>query len=214
MPTLDRRKILDFWQNRSRIETESSTRFHTSHLQYDLAALAPYCTSETTLLELGCGRCTMLNPLVSDYGITAHGVDVVPAFLRSAIEHPRLTVEAADAVNYQPRSSFDIILLAGLISCIPEQEDRTALYMRAANALTDQGFLFIKSQFGRTEDVSIDAWSDALEAHYTSFYPSIETEADLLSKWFSVDVRDAYPAELSPHRNTKFFHLLCRPLSK
>lgn len=208
---MDRKKILDFWHKRSGIEAEASTRFHASHLQYDLAALTPYCTPETTLLELGCGRCTMLNPLVTDYGITAHGVDVVPAFLTSAVKHPRLTTETADAINYEPRSSFDIILLAGLISCIPAQQDRAALYTRIAEALTADGILFIKSQFGRDEDVSIDAWSDALGDHYASFYPAIENEAKMLSEWYSVDVRDPYPAELSPHRNTKFFHLHCRP---
>jgi trans-aconitate methyltransferase len=207
---VSRAQILQFWQKRAAIPDESSTRFHSAHTDYDVRALGAFCSPTVRVLEIGCGRCSLLNRLVSEFEVTAHGVDVVPGFLEAAINDPRLTTEVADAVTYDPTQDYDVIILAGLINSIPDKNERLKLYRRIAGRLSQSGVLFIKSQFGRSANVDVNAWSDALAADYQSHYPAIQLEAALLETVFSVEVVDAYPAALSPHLETKFFHLICR----
>lgn len=202
--------MLAFWHKRAVIPSDKSTRFHESHLDFDMQALIPLCNARTRLLEIGCGRCTLLNRLVAEVGLTAHGVDVVPEFLESALSDPRLTTEVADAAAYAPANGFDVIVLAGLINYLPNAQNRDEFYERIVEALTPGAILFIKSQFGRDHDVEVNNWSEALSENYICLYPALSTEVERLERWFDVDIYDPYPTELNPHVNTKFFHLVCR----
>ncbi len=57
-------------------------------------------------------------------------------------------------------------------------------------------------------------WSEALDAHYKSHYPFIETEKARLSALFEVSEIAAFPESFSPHPNdTRFHHLLCRAVA-
>ena len=210
MTSLDRSDIVKFWHSRSNNKDTRATRFHNEHLSYDLSALSKLCPAGAEVLELGCGQCTLLNALVSHYDVQAHGVDIVPGFLRQAINDPRLTTEVGDAVNYSPNKNYDVIIMAGLINSIPAVEDRILLYRRAIEGLKHHGTLFLKSQFGRSSDVEVDAWSEVLGSHYKSYYPAVEAERTRLKELFDVVEIDAYPPSLSPHANTRFVHFLCR----
>jgi SAM-dependent methyltransferase len=206
----DRSRIISFWHERASKTGATATRFHAEHLDYDLAALAPFCRAGARVLEIGCGQCVMLNTLVQKFGVTAHGVELVASYLDQAIKDERLTTEVADAVDYTPRPGFDVVILAGLINSIPAVEERRQIYRRIAQALAPGRLLFVKSQFGRTVDVDVDAWSEALGAHYRAHYPQVDREAARLGEWFDVEVTSPYPAALNPHANTRFHHLLCR----
>jgi len=206
----DRSKIVTFWHERALKTDATATRFHAEHLAFDLEALAPFCPAGTRVLEIGCGQCVLLNALVQNFDETAHGVELVASYLDHAPKDERLTTEVADAVNYTPPPGFDVVILAGLINSIPAIPERLQLYGRIADALAPGRLLFIKSQFGRQEDVDVDAWSEALGSHYRAHYPQLDREAARLGEWFDVQVTSPYPETLNPHANTKFHHLLCR----
>jgi hypothetical protein len=116
---LDRSRIISFWHERASKTDATATRFHAEHLDYDLAALAPFCRAGARVLEIGCGQCALLNTLVQKFGVTAHGVELVASYLDQAIKDEKLTTEVADAVGYTPRPGFDVVILAGLINSIP-----------------------------------------------------------------------------------------------
>lgn len=206
----DRSKIVAFWHDRALKTDTAATRFHADHLAFDLEALAPFCPAGARVLEIGCGQCVLLNALVQAFGVTAHGVELVASYLDQAARDERLTTEVADAVHYTPPPGFDVVVLAGLINSIPAVRERLQLYRRIAQALAPGRLLFVKSQFGRHDDVDVDAWSEALGAHYRAHYPQLDREAARLGEWFDVQVTSPYPEMLNPHVNTKFHHLLCR----
>ena len=210
MTSFDRADIVKFWHSRAANKDTRATRFHNEHLRYDLPALAAICPAGAEVLELGCGQCTLLKALVASRDVHAHGVDIVPDFLEQAISDPRLTTEVGDAVNYLPRKQYDVIVMAGLINSIPVVEERIDLYRRAEAGLKPHGTLFLKSQFGRLANVDVDAWSEALGAHYKSHYPAVDAEKGRLQELFDVMEIEAYPPSLSPHANTRFAHFLCR----
>jgi cyclopropane fatty-acyl-phospholipid synthase-like methyltransferase len=211
MADLNRYQIIEFWKERAKLANPKSTRFHPQHTEYDLAGLRPLCRPGIKVLDLGCGQCALLNRLVSEADVTIHGVDIIPEFLAHAAIDRRITTEVADAVTYQSGTLYDLIILAGLVNYVPASFERDLLYERVTSMLKANGVLFLKSQFGTRSGVDVDAWSEALGFHYRAHYPFIDAEISRLNKWFNVEVRDAYPPELNPHTNTRFFHLICRP---
>jgi trans-aconitate methyltransferase len=200
--------IRAFWNGRASVDGHVASRFHSEHDRYDLPSIGEYCAPGARILDLGCGTCSVANAIVENTASAVHAVDYVDAFLANAIDDPRLTTEAADVRSYRSDREFDLILLLGVITYIEDPATRAALYRNCAEMLPAGGALFIKAQFGVEDEVLVDTWSDALGARYRAIYPTIAGETALLDADFSVEVRDPYPAALSPHANTHFHHLV------
>ena len=201
--------IRDFWSGRASVDGHVASRFHSEHDRYDLPAIATYCAPGARILDLGCGTCSVANAIVENTAASVHAVDYVEDFLANAIDDPRLTTEAADVRSYRRDATFDAVLLLGVITYIEDPGARTELYRNCAAMLPAGGALFVKAQFGVADEVLVDTWSEALGARYRAIYPTIAGEVALLeAAGFSVEVRDPYPAELSPHANTHFHHLV------
>lgn len=208
---IKREAILDFWQKRGDITDASAARFHSDHTPYDLTAISAVTKPGDRVLDLGCGTCAMANEIVESGDVYVHAVDVVPAFLNFARTSPNLTVEIADLLQYKTDTRYDVIMLMGVINSFPLAEERESLYDNCSKMLKATGTFFIKSQFGRSEDVIVNKYSEDLRADYMAIYPFIEHELSLLEKYFAIDrVVDPYPAELNPHHTTHFHYIYAR----
>jgi len=206
---IDRADILSFWQRRGASKNPAAARFHTEHTAYDMAAILSLCQPRIRVLDLGCGTCIVDNLLVEEIDLQIHAVDVVPAFLEYAAPHPNLSTEVADIVDYRSETRYDLILLLGVINSIPNQRDRMMLYSNCRTMLKPNGTLFIKSQFGRADSVTVDHYSEQLGSVYKAIYPKLDEEADRLRSLFNVDVADPYPPALNIYPNTHFHYLSC-----
>jgi trans-aconitate methyltransferase len=197
-----------FWKGRAAVDGHVASRFHSEHDRYDLPAIAALCAPGARILDLGCGTCSVANTLVERTPCSVHAVDYVAEFLENAIADPRLTTEVGDVRTYLRHERFDAILLLGVITYVEPAAERVALYRNCADMLKPGGTLFVKAQFGTEDEVLVDTWSEALGAHYRAIYPTVPAETALLEADFAVEVRDPYPAALSPHANTHFHHLV------
>jgi len=200
--------IRAFWNGRAAVDGHVASRFHSEHDRYDLPAIAALCGPGARILDLGCGTCSVANTLVERTPCSVHAVDYVGEFLENAIADPRLTTEVGDVRTYRRDERFDAVLLLGVITYIESAAERVALYRNCAAMLKPGGTLFVKAQFGTEDEVLVDTWSEALGAHYRAIYPTVQAETALLERDFAVEVRDPYPAALSPHANTHFHYLV------
>jgi cyclopropane fatty-acyl-phospholipid synthase-like methyltransferase len=211
MPDINRENILDFWQKRGEITDISAARFHSEHTPYDLAAISTLLSPGDALLDLGCGTCAVTNALVDEMDITARAVDVVPTFLDFARKTPRLEVEVADILNYRSGRFYDVITLLGVINSFPLPKEREILYENCRSMLHEAGTFFIKSQFGKSNTVVVNKYSEDLKTDYMAIYPHIEDEIRLLEKHFRVEaIVDPYPATLNPHATTHFHYIYAK----
>jgi trans-aconitate methyltransferase len=202
--------IREFWLGRTAVDGPEAARFHSRHDPYDLEAIASLCGAGSRVLDLGCGTCVIANLLVAELDCAVHAVDYVPDFLGNAIDHPGLTTEVADARSFESSKRFDLILSLGVITYLETAAERTGMYAHCAAMLDPGAPLLLKAQFGVEEQVTVETWSDDLGAYYRAVYPQLGEEVALLEEWFEVEVRDPYPAELSPWENTHFHHLIAR----
>jgi trans-aconitate methyltransferase len=200
--------IREFWTGRASVDGHVASRFHSEHDRYDLPAIEALCGPGARILDLGCGTCSVANTLVERTPCSVHAVDYVAEFLHNAIDDARLTTEVGDVRTYRSDERFDAILLLGVITYVESAAERVALYRNCAEMLKPGGTLFVKAQFGVADEVRVDTWSEALGAHYRAIYPTVPAETALLAADFAVEVRDPYPAALSPHANTHFHHLV------
>jgi cyclopropane fatty-acyl-phospholipid synthase-like methyltransferase len=191
------------------MESSRATRFHSEHDVYDILAVTALCAPGARVLDLGCGACVIANWLAVNQGATVHAVDYMPDFLTHAIDDPRLTTAVGDARTYRSDARFDVILSLGVLTYIVEREDRRAMYENCLAMLAPGGTFFLKSQFGVCETVTVDTYSEQLEARYVSRYPWLDDEVALLESVFDspVAVTDPYPSELNVHDNTHFYYL-------
>jgi SAM-dependent methyltransferase len=202
--------IREFWLGRTSVAGPAAARFHSEHDAYDLEAIAELCGPGSRVLDLGCGTCVLANLIVERLHCWVHAVDYMPDFLASALDHPLLTTEVADARTYEGRGRYDLILSLGVITYLETEAERRGMYERCAAVLAPGAPLLLKAQFGVEETVTVETWSEDLGANYRAVYPQLDEEVALLGEWFDVEVRDPYPPEFSPWDNTHFHYLVAR----
>lgn len=200
-------KVRSFWRERAVSDAPNAARFHDEHTGFDQELLRSLFGKGSRILDLGAGTCDIANWLVTDLGAEVRAVEREAEFLSLAISHPALTTECADVRTYTPQGTFDGVLLFGVIGYLPDPEVRQTLYARIARVLSPNGLLLIKNQFGTESPVEVDTYSPALGSRYYTLYPKLDEETALLAPRFNVDALNIYPPELSPHSNTKFFHI-------
>ncbi|HTU84950.1 MAG TPA: class I SAM-dependent methyltransferase [Solirubrobacteraceae bacterium] len=201
--------IRDFWRRRTAINSTQAARFHSEHDAHDIPAITALCAPGARVLDLGCGTCVVANWLATNHEVTVHAVDYMPVFLEHAIEDPRVTTAVGDARTYRCDGRFDLILSLGVITYFVDREERRAMYENCLAMLAPGGSLFLKAQFGVRETVTVDTYSEQLQARYVASYPWLDDEVALLEGVFDspVAVTDPFPPELNLHDNTHFYYL-------
>lgn len=206
---IDGGKIDRFWEARSRQLTVEAARFHPEFTPYDLALIEPHLARDATVLDLGCGTCALANAIAAWETVHVHAVDKHPGMVDFADRRSNLSTEIADATAYSGDKLFDVILLFGVINSIPDAEDRMQMYRSLQKMLPQGGKLIVKSQFGVSDDVLVDAYSEDLGMDYAAVYPRVDHEEERLGRLFSLTRIDPYPAEYNRWSNTHFYALLC-----
>jgi cyclopropane fatty-acyl-phospholipid synthase-like methyltransferase len=208
------KQIKAFWEKRGADNSERSSRFHSDHTEFDLAALMKLIPPGSKVLDLGCGRGEIAQALAeAGYFVTA--VDFMPDFVAHIVTAPNIQTDVCDARTYDAGpASFDAIIMLGLITSFLSVEDRKSLYRQAHRMLRRDGLLFVKAQFGVHEDVLIDKWSEDLGMHYVGIYPARAAEQQLLERWFDVELHDPYPDALNRYSNTRMHYLSATPIAQ
>jgi SAM-dependent methyltransferase len=206
--------VQEFWRGRTTVDGPRAARFHGEHDPYDFAAIqdaAAPAPRTPRVLDLGCGTCVIPSALVTELGWTVHAVDFIPEFLTHAADDPRLTTEVGDVRSFEDGGGYDLILSLGVINSLLESEERTGMYERCARMLAPGGALFVKAQFGVEREVSVDAHSDALGAHYRAVYPRLQDEVARISACVGpCAVQDPFPPALNPHADTHFHYVVAQ----
>lgn len=104
-----------FYDSRAACRPRESERFYHRLLKRHYAFLVP---PGRRVLELGCGLGDLLAAVRPARGL---GVDFSPAMIDLASKrHPDLEFQAADALEWSGRETFDYILLSDLVNDVPD----------------------------------------------------------------------------------------------
>ncbi|MFI7642877.1 class I SAM-dependent methyltransferase [Nonomuraea sp. NPDC049400] len=98
------------------------------------------------ILDYGCGYGRVMAEL-SDHGFSdVSGVDLSPALIaRGRQLHPDLRLAVLESPPYLPYSptSFDVVLLFAVLTCIPDDDAQRALIAELVRVLAPGGLLYI-----------------------------------------------------------------------
>lgn len=208
---MDKAYIERFWQSRAdhpdpRIATHWQ---HDDALDHDLALVRRYLAPSSTVLDLGCGSCAMINALAPDCRLMV-GVEKVAGLLRHCrTDLPdRIELVEADILAFEADRRYDLVLLFGIVTYLTVEESER-LYARIASFLKPGGRLIAKHACGLEAEVLVDAHSQIIGSRYVARYPWLEDEKKRLRRHFDVDVVDIYPPHLNKWANTHFYAFVC-----
>ena len=104
-----------FYEQRATFRPRESGRYYQSYLRHYFPFLIP---PGLRVLEVGCGIGDLLAAVKPARGL---GVDFSPEMIKLARErHPDLEFQAADAVEYSSKETFDYIILSDLVNDLPD----------------------------------------------------------------------------------------------
>lgn len=174
----------------------------------DVAFLRKYTTRESTVLDLGAGTGLIVNKL---YPHVKNIVAVEPftRFTRFIAATEGITVVHQTVSEFTTTAKFELISLFGLMHYVDESQAKE-IYTKYIKYLKREGVMIIKNQFGLTEDITINGYSEELQENYSAQYRQIDEEVRLLREagFGHVAVVDIYPKECNRWNNTHFFALV------
>ncbi|GLY62470.1 methyltransferase [Pectobacterium carotovorum subsp. carotovorum] len=188
-----------------RNKAKDSTRF-------DVDLMKSYASSERSLLDLGSGTGLLVNELVSDYkNIVA--VEKYRQFSDFILVSDNVKVINEDILELKTTELYDVISVFGVMPYF-NQEEAKKIYSLITNSLRKSvhSVAVIKHQMGVDCDVTVNGWSEELNAEYYSEYRYVENEIALLHQagFTRIDKLDIYPSEFNRWSNTHFYALVCR----
>jgi len=208
--SINKNKVHEFWQSRTQIkDSVLATHFKNDGTQaYDLRFILDQVDSPCTTLDLGAGTC-MVSAELAKQGYQVTAVDKYKEFLDKAPQHQNLQTIVADVETFETDDRFDMILVFGVTNYFSTREVEQ-IYLNCKNHLTPNGVLIVKHQYGISEEVVVDNYSEQIGSHYHAVYRPFETEKELLSNIFSnVSQHDIYPDNLNKWNNTRFYSFVC-----
>lgn len=208
--TLDKAKIDEFWQGRTQVaDPRIATNYRDDgRLELDFRLVQMHSTPQARVLDLGAGSCT-LSGLLEPHVASVLAVDKYDGFLKHAPRTAKFRTECADVVEFRSHSSFDLILLFGVVNFLNIDDERE-LYERCRAMLNASGTFIVKNQCGIEGERIVDKHSAELGAHYHARYPAYQGQLELLSEHFDVSVVDIYPPEINRWKDTHFYAFVCR----
>jgi len=197
---LKSKEIKDFWNTRA----NNGKLLWRDLVDFNYNLVKPFVKSKTTILDLGCGDCSLVK-MLAPQSKKIIAVDFIkhPDALPENVEYIQ-----DDLLKYEPESSFDLILIFGVSNSF-DSVDISKLYRKAKKALTKSGVLIVKHQCGLERDVTICKKIDGLKYH--SVYRSIANETRILKEaGFKVNVVDPYPLSENLWPDTMFKAFICK----
>lgn len=207
---LNKDKADAFWQRRTKIENPRvATHYKEDDMHvYDIEFIKKHIKENDALLDLGAGTCYLTNMLIP-YVSEIKAVDKFADFLNHAEDHPKLTVEACDLVEYKDDKKYNMVMMFGVANFLPDTE-LEKIYEFISNHLLPNGKFIIKHASGVKKDVVIDNYSELIGDNYHALYRHLDKDVVMLSQYFdNVEVVDIYPDKLNPWDNTHFYAYVC-----
>lgn len=121
-------------------------------------------TDRPSILDLGCGKGSNL-PLVRGKYRNYHGVDISSEAVKraSSLGRPNTSYVKADVLHYQPRESYDAILLFGVLYYFPMEKVPQFLH-RMSSYLPLDGVMIVEAWDGseNIESITFAIYSSGL----------------------------------------------------
>jgi len=177
--------------------------------EYDVEFLKKYADKNQTLLDLGSGTGLTINNLKNDFkNIIA--VEKYKEFYKFIDKDIQIIEQNILDFNFD--IEFDIISIFGVLPYFSYEEAKQ-LYTNIYNSFS--GKIIVKNQFGVSEDVTVDGYSEELDTYYFSQYRHLDKEIKLLeSIGFKIEeVVDIYPNKYNRWENTHFYALVFKKAS-
>jgi hypothetical protein len=104
---------------------------------------------------------------------------------------------------------FDLVTIFGTMHYFSERE-AVEIYTKYYPYLKEKGKLIVKNQFGVSEDVIVEGYSEEQKANYFACYRHIKKEQKILETigYKNVEVHDIYPPECNRWDNTHFYAIV------
>ncbi len=206
---LDKEKIDSFWNARTRIQDRRiATNYRDDgRLQLDVDFVRNYVSVNSSVLDMGAGTCTLSIKLLP-FTRKVVAVEKFAGFLHGLQQHENLQCIVSDVVEYQSAERFDVILLFGVANFLTIC-DELRLYENISSLLSYQGTLIVKNQCGVAKEVVVDKYSEELQQHYHARYPHVDSQHEILGKFFDVERLDIYPPNLNRWQDTHFYAFVC-----
>ncbi len=204
--------IRKFWQKRNEVieDPRIATHFKDDDaIHYDFNLVKQFCHKNKSLLDLGAGACTLAN-MLSESVREIMAVDFSESLMKKVKSPSNVYKVIADLRNFYVKTTFDIILLFGVMNYFFCEKEIFSLYDNIKKMMNKNSMLIVKHQMGIRETVVIDNYSEEIKDHYIAIYRQRDEEVNLLKKIFKVtQIIDIYPPSLNKWENTHFYALIC-----
>jgi SAM-dependent methyltransferase len=157
---------------------------------------------------LGTGTGLIVNKIYDKIGnITC--VEPFEGFTKYIAHSENIKVEHQTLMGFEPSETFDLITVFGVMHYFNEKES-IEIYKKYFPALKKGGRLIVKNQFGVSEDVIVDGYSEEQKTNYFASYRHIDKEVKILETigYKNLEVVDIYPPECNRWANTHFYAIV------
>ncbi len=176
--------------------------------QTDADFIMQFADSSSSILDLASGTGLTINKY---YNKVKHivAVELCKQFSDFIVKSPNVEIVNCDLTQFETVDKFDVINMFGIVSYFDEKEI-TKLYKKYKEYMKPNGILLIKNQFGVTEDVVVNGYSEELKTDYYSEYRHIDKEVEILKSigYKNIRVIDIYPPEANRWSNTHFYAIV------
>ena len=202
---MDKSVIDAFWRQRS---AEGKGRWtDDALLRYEIGWLSPYASAQARILDLGSGPGELSSRLVAPGGSLTL-VEKYPDFLKQAPTGDNIRHVCCDVLEFEDSSTYDMILLFGVVTHLGEEEERL-VYRKAAEHLAAGGRLVVKNQVTLAEEKLVSGYSASLRQEYCGRYPGLDQQLARLKVIFSFVEVVNYPAQFNPWPDTRHVAFVC-----
>ena len=171
----------------------------------DAQFILKYADKSSSVLDLGSGTGLIINKI---YDKIRRIVAVEPFknFTDFIVNSDNIEIVNMTFDDFDTDEQFDLITIFGTMHYFVK-EDAGKVYKKFRKNLARGGRLIVKNQFGVTDDVTIDGWSEELKQNYFAQYRYIGNAERFLESCGYANVRrfDIYPPECNRWENTHFY---------
>lgn len=209
---MENKEALDFFERMSQnTNDQKSVKLANASdfSQMDADFILKYCNANTEMLDLGSGTGLVINKM---YDKVKNIVAVEPfaSFTKFIVASPNVEIvnQTFDEFSQKDRL-FNLITIFGTMHYFNEEES-VKIYTKYFRNLKKGGRLIVKNQFGVTEDVTVEGYSEEQKTNYFAQYRHIDKEVANLKKigYCNIEVADIYPPECNRWTNTHFYAIV------
>lgn len=212
--TMKNKEALDFFGKMSMDKTKGPKSVKLAHSSdysdIDASFILKYADSKSSLLDLGSGTGLIVNKIYNNVkNITA--VEPFSGFTQYIVSSPKVQIVNTSLSDFIPSTNaeYDIITIFAVMHYF-NSEEAIQIYTKYLPLLAKRGKLIIKNQFGTTEDVVVEGYSEEQKSNYYAEYRHIDKEVQFLKiiGYTNIEVVDIYPSECNRWSNTHFYAIV------